>query len=217
MFDVNQLIVSGGVLMVAAIVFAESGMLIGLFLPGDTLLLAAGIIASQGQLPIVPLIIAVIIAGVLGDNVNYSIGRASGKRLFTKKDGLVFRQEYVQQAERYYEKHGAKTVLIARFIPVVRTFVPMVAGVGKMPRKVFMFYNVIGAIVWGASITLVGYWFGSKVPNLEHYLDYFLYGLILFTLCSVAYHILKNKPLRAAILQKFKTAWRRITLNKKID
>lgn len=217
MFDVNQLITSGGVLMVAAIVFAESGMLIGLFLPGDTLLLAAGILASQGQLPLVPLLLAVTAAGILGDNVNYSIGRASGKRLFTRKDGLVFRQEYVQQAEKYYEQHGAKTVLFARFVPIVRTFVPMVAGVGKMPRKTFMFYNVIGAIIWGTSITMVGYWFGSKVPNLEHYLDYFLYGLILFTLGSVVYHILKNRPLRQAIIQKCKNAWRRLTLNKKVD
>jgi membrane-associated protein len=217
MFDINQIIVSGGVLMVAAIVFAESGMLIGLFLPGDTLLLAAGILASQDQLPIIPLIIAVIIAGILGDNVNYSIGRASGKRLFTKKDGLVFRQEYVKQAEGYYQRHGAKTVLIARFIPVVRTFVPMVAGVGKMPRKVFMAYNVIGAIVWGASITLVGYWFGSKVPNLEKYLDYFLYGLILFTLGSVAFHILRNQPLRKALFAKARSIWRKLTLNKRLD
>jgi membrane-associated protein len=217
MLDVNQLIASGGVLMVAAIVFAESGMLIGLVLPGDTLLLAAGVLASQGQLPIIPLIIAVSIAGVLGDNVNYSIGRATGPRLFTKKDGLIFRQEYVQKASQYYEKHGGKTVLLARFLPVIRTFVPMVAGVGKMPRRTFMVYNVVGAIIWGSTITMLGYWFGSAIPNLDEYLSYFLLAMIVFTLGSVAYHILKNAKLRRAILVKLRRILQRLSLNRRID
>lgn len=215
MFDINQLLSAGGligVLIVALIVFAESGLLVGFFLPGDTLLFGAGLLASQGELPILPLIVATVLAAVLGDNVGYSIGRRSGHRLFKKKDGLLFRHEYIARAEAFYEKHGGKTIILARFTPVVRTFAPVVAGVGKMPRKRFMLFNVVGGTLWGAGMTLLGYHVGSRIPGLDNYIEYVLLGVVLLSIGLSLLHLLKEKETRAIIWQKVK---RNIFLNKK--
>jgi membrane-associated protein len=199
MFDINNLIQSGGILLVALIIFAESGLLIGFFLPGDTLLLGAGIIASQGKISIGLLVLAVVLAAVLGDNVGYSIGRRTGHRIFKKEDGILFQKEHLLRAEAFYEKHGGKTIILARFVPIVRTFAPLVAGVGKMPRKRFMSFNIIGALLWGAGITMLGYWFGSKVPNLEHYIQYVLIGVILLSLGFSLLHLLREEKIRHEI------------------
>lgn len=190
-FDPQELIKAGGLLLIALIVFAESGMFVGFFLPGDTLLLSAGILASTGQFDTnIYLVIAVIaFAAILGDNVGYHIGKRYGRRLFRKKDGLVFRQQYVQQAEAFYEKHGSKTMLLAHFVPIVRTFAPPVAGVAHMNYKQFFIYDAIGDIAWATSITLLGYWFGSRVPGLEDYIYYVLIGVIVITLGPTIYHV----------------------------
>src|SRR3990167_753205 len=148
MFDINQIIESGGLLLIALIVFAESGLLIGFFLPGDTLLLGAGILASQGSPSIGWLIVVVILAAVVGDNVGYEIGKRTGKRIFHKKDGILFRQEHILLAEKFYERHGGKTIILARFTPFIRTFAPVLAGVGNMPHRRFFFFNVTGGIIW---------------------------------------------------------------------
>ena len=199
MFDVEQLLSAGGligVLIVAGIVFAESGLLIGFFLPGDTLLFGAGLLASQGELPIIPLIIATVLAAIIGDNVGFSIGRRSGSRLFKKKDSILFRQEHILRAEEFYKKHGGKTIILARFTPIVRTFAPVVAGVGKMPRSRFMFFNIIGGMLWGAGMILLGYHLGSKIPGLDHYIEYVLIGVVLLTLGLSFFHILKDAESR---------------------
>lgn len=192
-FDPTELIKTGGLLLIALIVFAESGMFVGFFLPGDTLLLSAGILASQEQLSasVVVVIIVIAVAAILGDNVGYHIGRIYGRRLFKKKDGLIFRQEYVQRAEGFYEKYGSKTMLVAHFIPIVRTFAPPVAGVARMNYRQFFIYDAIGDIAWATSITLVGYWFGTKVPGLEGYIHYVLIGIVLITLGPTLYHLAK--------------------------
>ena len=192
-FDPTELIKTGGLLLIALIVFAESGMFVGFFLPGDTLLLSAGILASQEQLSasVVVVIIVIAVAAILGDNVGYHIGRIYGRRLFKKKDGLIFRQEYVQRAEGFYEKYGSKTMLVAHFIPIVRTFAPPVAGVARMNYRQFFIYDAIGDIAWATSITLVGYWFGTKVPGLEDYIHYVLIGIVLITLGPTLYHLAK--------------------------
>jgi len=204
----EHLLQSGGVLLVAAIVFAESGLLIGFFLPGDTLLFTAGFFASQGKLNIVFLLIATVIAAIIGDNVGYTIGRRTGHRVFKKKDGILFRSEYIEQAEKFYEKHGGKTITIARFVPIVRTFAPVVAGVGKMDRRKFMFYNVIGATIWGVGVTLLGYALGSRIPNIDKYLLPVVGLATLFTFGPPIVHILKDKETRTklwqAILAKLK-------------
>jgi len=204
----EHLLQSGGVLLVAAIVFAESGLLIGFFLPGDTLLFTAGFFASQGKLPLGLLLLATVAAAIIGDNVGYTIGRRTGHRVFKKKDGILFRAEYINQAEKFYEKHGGKTITIARFIPIIRTFAPVVAGVGKMDRKKFMFYNVIGATIWGVGVTLLGYALGSRIPNIDKYLLPVVGLATLFTFGPPLIHILKDGETRAkiwhAILSKLK-------------
>lgn len=167
--DVSNIIQGGGLLAIAAIIFAESGMMLGFFLPGDTLLLAAGVFAAQGKLPIALTIAVIALAAILGDNTGYSLGRVMGPRLFKKRDGILFRHEYVERTERFYEKHGSKTMLLAHFIPIVRSFAPFVAGVGKMSRPKFFFFDAIGDIVWATLVTLLGYWFGSRIPNIDHY------------------------------------------------
>lgn len=216
LLNVEGLIQSGGILLIAAIVFAESGLLIGFFLPGDTLLFTAGFFAAQGHFNIYVLIAAIVIAAIVGDNVGYSIGRRTGHRVFKKEDGIFFHKKHIQNAEKFYERHGGKTIILARFIPAVRTFAPVVAGVGKMPRKRFMFFNVIGGFFWGVSVTLLGYWLGSKIDNIEAYI------LPTFLLATAAtfgpamYHLLKEKGNRERIASRIKLGLRNIFLNKKV-
>lgn len=217
MFDVDTIISSGGILIISAIVFAESGLLIGFFLPGDTLLFGAGLAASQGKFSIVWLIICVILAAIIGDNVGYSIGRRAGPRIFKKEDGILFRQEYLQKSEEFYEKHGGKTIILARFTPIVRTFAPVVAGAGKMPRKKFMFYNIIGGVIWGGGMSLLGYTIGGKIPHLDKYIEVVIIGVMVISLMLAFGHVLKDKKTRAMLVTSIKSVLRKINLNKKID
>ncbi|MBI3624348.1 VTT domain-containing protein [Candidatus Saccharibacteria bacterium] len=203
--NVNHIIESGGILLVALIVFAESGMLVGFFLPGDTLLFPAGFFAAQGKLPIVPLILAIIIAAMIGDNLGYTIGHKTGKRIFRKQDGLLFRVEYLKRAEVFYEKHGGKTILLARFLPIVRTFAPVVAGVGNMPRRRFVFFDMVGCILWGAGVTLAGYFLGSRIPNVEHYILPAIVTATVLTFGPTIYRLASDKQIHARLV-KF---WRR--------
>jgi membrane-associated protein len=167
MFDVQGIVASGGILAVALIIFAETGLLLGFFLPGDTLLVAAGLLAGQHKLPVLVLLPVIAIAAIAGYEVGYIIGKRAGPRFFKRKDGLLFREEYVLRAEKLAEKHGGKSILIARFIAIVRTVVPLVAGMGKMPRKKFVIYNIIGGVAWVSTIILAAYWIGSRVPNID--------------------------------------------------
>jgi membrane-associated protein len=169
MFDVNSIVASGGILVVALIIFAETGLLLGFFLPGDTLLVAAGIFASQhkSQLSLEVLLPIIAVAAIAGYEVGYIIGKRAGPRFFKRKGGLLFKQEYLERTEELTKKHGGKSILIARFIAVVRTIVPLVAGMGKMPRKKFVLYNVIGGTAWTSSIILAAYWVGNRVPNID--------------------------------------------------
>lgn len=189
MFDVHEIIQSGGLLLIALIVFAESGMFVGFFLPGDTLLMTAGIFAAQGHLNIGEVIVVIAFAAILGDNVGYHIGKIYGRRLFKKKDGIFFRQEYVQRAEKFYERWGSRTMLFSHFVPVVRTFAPPVAGVAKMDYKQFFIFDAIGIIAWSFTVTMIGYWFGSKIPNVENYVILGVVGVMAFTLGPTFYHL----------------------------
>ncbi len=191
MFDIPHLIQTGGLLLIAAIIFAESGMFVGFFFPGDTLLLTAGIFAAQGKLPIVETIAIISAAAIIGDNLGYHIGKRYGRRLFSKPDGVLFRHEYVERAEHFYERFGSKTMLVAHFVPIVRTFAPPVAGVGKMNYKQFFIYDAIGDIAWAVSITMIGYWFGTKIPDIEHYILFAVGAVMLVTLGPTVYHVVK--------------------------
>ncbi len=217
MFDIEHLVASGGILIVSLIVFAESGLLIGFFLPGDTLLFSAGLLASQGLFPIEWLVVCTILAAIIGDNVGYSIGRRLGHRIFKKEDGILFHKDHLLRAEKFYEQHGGKTITVARFVPMVRTFAPIVAGVGKMPRKRFMIYNIVGGILWGGGVTLAGYWFGSKVPGLDRYIEYILLLVVVASFGGVLLHLLRDPKTRNLILQRLRLWWRNVILNKKID
>lgn len=191
-FDPEKLIVSGGLLLIAAIIFAECGLLFGVVFPGDTLLVAVGVFAAQGQLSILTAILVIIASAILGGISGYYIGYKAGPKLFTKKDGVFFRHEYIQKAEDFYEKHGGKTIALARFIPVVRTFAPVVAGIGNMNRNRFMIYNLIGSVAWGASITLIAYYLGGKFPFIVNHIEYVFLFAIPFILGPPIYHIYLN-------------------------
>ncbi|HEY5152425.1 MAG TPA: DedA family protein [Candidatus Saccharimonadales bacterium] len=191
MFDVTHIIQAGGLALIAALIFGESGMFIGFFFPGDTLLLSAGIFAATGKLPLLPTILVIALAAILGDNTGYHIGKRYGRRLFSKPDGVVFRQQYVQQAEGFYERHGSKTMLIAHFMPIVRTFAPAVAGVARMNYKQFFIFDAIGDSAWAVIVTLIGYWFGRRIPNLDHYILLAVVAVVLITLGPTVYHLAK--------------------------
>jgi membrane-associated protein len=191
MLSPEHLIQSGGLLLIALLIFAESGMLVGFFFPGDTLLLSAGIFAAQGKLSLAAVIIVVALAAIAGDNVGYTIGKHAGPRLFRKPDGLLFRREYMERAEKFYERFGAKAMLLAHFLPIIRTFAPIVAGVGKMPRHTFALFDAIGDIAWAIILTMVGYWFGSKIPNIDHYILLVVAIVVIASFGPVLYHLVK--------------------------
>lgn len=209
MLDPHSLLEGAGVLagltIIGSIVFAESGLLIGFFLPGDTLLFTAGFFAAQGHLPLVWVLVVIFFAAVIGDNVGYTIGRKTGPRLFRKKDGIIFRQEYIAHAEVFYQKHGGKTIILARFVPIVRTFAPLVAGVGKMSHKKFFLYNVVGAGIWTGLIVMLGYWLGSLInPHvMERAILLAISLAMVFTFGPTLYHLLKEPRFRAAVKKKF--------------
>lgn len=183
----------------ALIIFAESGMMVGFFFPGDTLLFSAGILAATGQINIVWTVIVISLAAIIGDNTGYHIGRKLGPKLFTKKDSLIFRHDYIMKAERFYEKHGPKTMLVAHFIPVIRSFAPVTAGAGKMNYRKFVFFDAIGDISWAASITLLGYFLGSRVPGIEKMIEPVLIAIILVTLLPTIYHAIKDPKIRSKL------------------
>jgi membrane-associated protein len=206
--EIEPLIRAIGVLGIMAIIFAETGLLVGFFLPGDTLLFAAGILTHQGVLGInIHLLVALlIVAAVIGNTVGYYIGSKVGPRLFKKSDALFFSHENVQRAEKFYEKYGPITVILARFVPVVRTFVPVVAGVGNMDVKKFQLYNVVGGALWIASITYLGYFGGAWLEERGIDVDALVLPIIalavLFTLISPLIHIIRDKEARDIFLKK---------------
>ena len=213
MFNIEHIIQAGGIVLIALIVFAESGLLIGFFLPGDTLLFGAGLAASQGKISLLALILAIIAAAIIGDNTGYSIGKRMGKRIFTKDDGILFRKEYVDIAEKFYEKHGGKTIIIARFTPIVRTFAPVVAGASNMNRKRFLMFNIIGGILWGAGVPLLGYYVGSRIPGLDKYMELVILGVVLLSILIAVGHVLKDKKTREILKTKVRSNIKRLRKN----
>ncbi len=203
--ELTELIKLVGIAGVALIIFAESGLLIGFFLPGDSLLFTTGFLIYTGFLPAnIHLVVFILfIAAVLGDSVGYTFGRKAGPKIFSKPDARLFRQEYVQKAQDFYDTHGGKTVIIARFVPVVRTFAPIVAGVGKMAYKKFLLFNVIGAFLWAVGVTYAGYFLGKWFEHMGWEIDHVLLPVIaiilIISVLPPAIHILKDKQRRDAI------------------
>ena len=166
----HTLIALFGVIGIIAVVFAETGLFFGFFLPGDSLLFTAGFLASQHQLTFGWLLVGTFIAAVLGDSVGYAFGKRVGPAIFTKEDSLFFNKKHIARAQHFYEKHGRKTIILARFIPIIRTFAPIVAGIGSMSYKAFISFNIIGAFAWTWLMLWIGYGFGSIIPNPDRYI-----------------------------------------------
>jgi membrane-associated protein len=204
LLDVNNIIQTGGILAILLIIFAETGLLLGFFLPGDTLLIAAGIFAAQGKLPLVPLLILTPIAATLGYQMGYKIGEQAGPRLFRRDDGVLFRAEYITRTEEFIKKHGGKAILLARFIVVVRTVIPLVAGIGKMAKKRFLFYNITGSILWTTSVILAAYWLGHRIPNLDKYLILLVVAAMAITTGGGLIEAMRTKSRRAALKRALK-------------
>lgn len=166
-YNVPELIRLGGLVGIVLIVFAETGLMVGFFLPGDSLLVTAGLFAARGDLDIVWLNLLVMAAAILGDATGYWIGVRAGGALYSRPKSLLFRREHLIRTHEFYERHGGKTIVIARFIPIIRTFAPVVAGAAKMTYRSFAVYNIAGGIGWVASMTLTGYFLGRAIPDLE--------------------------------------------------
>lgn len=170
MVDLPQLLLSVSYLGIFAIVFAESGLLLGFFLPGDSLLITAGILAQQGSLHLAGVMLAVALGAIIGDSTGYFIGRRFGPAVFSRPDSRLFRPEYVERTQAFFGRYGGFSLILARFVPVVRTVAPTLAGVGKMPYSRFLIYNVVGGLLWALSVPLLGYWLGGLIPHLDRYI-----------------------------------------------
>jgi membrane-associated protein len=195
-FDLAELIKTFGYIGIWAIVFIESGLLVGFFLPGDSLLFTAGFIASQGYLNIWILMLGCFIAAVTGDSVGYYIGHRYGKRLFHREDSVLFHKDHLVKAEKFYEKHGGKTIILARFMPFIRTFAPVVAGIGNMKYSAFLTYNLIGGFLWAIGVTYAGYVLGRIIPDVDKYLLPAIGLIVLISTAPAIYHALKTKESR---------------------
>jgi membrane-associated protein len=213
MFDVETLLQTGGLIFLALIIFAESGMMVGFLFPGDTLLFSAGILAAAGKMPtdVWGVIAVIAAAAIAGDNIGYQIGKSLGPRLFRKKDGLIFRRDHIMKAEKFFEKYGPKTMLVAHFVPIVRSFAPVTAGAGKMPRKQFMLYDTIGTAAWAFGVTLLGYYVGSRIPGIEKLIEPVMVVIILAFLLPTLYHVYKDKKLRRAMKKALDSATGEVT------
>jgi membrane-associated protein len=191
--SLDSLIRWGGYGVLFAIVFAETGLLVGFFLPGDSLLVTAGLVAASGALNIWELNAFLIVAAVLGDSVGYTIGRRLGPRIFTREKSLLFNPAHVERTRRFYARHGAKTIVIARFVPIVRTFAPTVAGVGQMEYRRFVFYNVAGGIGWVLSMTWAGYLLGQSIPNIGDHVHWVAGIVVALSMIPIAIELLRER------------------------
>lgn len=205
--SIDKIFAAGGMIGLALTVFAETGLLAGFFLPGDTLLFAAGFFAAQDRLSLVLTLFTLFVAAVVGNMVGYEIGKRSGHKLFNKSDSILFHKDNVKKAQDFFARHGGKTIILARFVPIVRTLSSPLAGMGHMPYAKFMLYNVLGALLWIPSIMLVGYWAGKVLGhyiNIDHYI---LPVAVLATLATFGVsfaHILRDPISRERLVQKLR-------------
>lgn len=225
-FDLTELIKTVGYIGIFAIIFAESGLLIGFFLPGDSLLFTAGFLASDAaraiwrdqpgfSLPV--LLIGCFLSAVAGDSVGYMFGRRVGRRLFQREDSLFFHKKNIYRAQAFYEKHGAKTIVIARFIPIVRTFAPIVAGIGDMHYPRFITYNLIGGLLWAVGVTLLGYFLGSLIPDVDTYLLPIIVVILFVSVAPGIYHVLKDDDMRNGLIAAAKKGLARLGIGRSVD
>lgn len=193
LLDPSYLLLTFGYIGLGGIIFAETGLLVGFFLPGDSLLVSAGILASQGHLNIVAVIGIVFSAAVIGDAVGYYFGRRVGPSLFNRDDSRFFKKERLLEAHKFFEKYGPQSVVLARFFPIIRTFTPVIAGTSEMPYKKFLVFNVIGAALWAVGITMLGYKLGQSVKDIDKYLLPLLGSAILIPILPGLWHLYQSR------------------------
>lgn len=182
-----------GLVGTLAIIFAESGLFFGFFLPGDSLLFTAGLLASQGYINMWWLVFGGIVCAILGDSVGYAFGKKVGPKLFTKEDSLLWNKKHIEKSKLFFEKYGKKAIILARFMPIVRTFTPILAGVGLMNYKVFLTFNIIGGILWVGSMSLLGFFFGKLIPNPDKYILPIILLIIILSILPAVFEYIKSK------------------------
>ena len=200
-----------GWVAVVAVIFAESGLMVGFFLPGDSLLFVSGTLVQQGifDVNIGVFIACLFLAAVSGNSTGYLIGRKVGRRLFRRPDSRFFRQEYLREAEVFYEKHGPKTIVLAMFVPIVRAFTPVVAGIADMPYQKFVLFNVMGAAIWTSSLTLLGYFAGDLIHRMGINIEVAVIVIILLSLLPGIVHLLQDPNRRQAVKHRVRSTIRR--------
>jgi len=196
-YSLDDLIRWGGYFLLFGIVFIETGLLVGFFLPGDSLLITAGLVAAAGGLNIWWLDAILILAAVTGDSVGYAIGARLGPRLFTRPKSLVFNPRHVERTRTFYARHGPKTIVIARFVPIIRTFAPVVAGVGAMEYRRFLLYNMAGGVGWVISMTWAGFLLGRAIPNVADYVHIIVVVVIVLSVIPIAVEIARERRRRS--------------------
>ena len=203
-FNLIPFIKGAGYLGLFAIIFSESGLFVGFFLPGDSLLFTAGFLASQGFLNIWVLMGVTFIGAVLGDSVGYAFGKRIGPAIFSREDSLLFNRKNIERSRAFYERYGTKAIILARFMPVVRTFAPILAGVGQMRYRTFLIFNVIGAFLWTIGLSALGYYLGSAIPDIDRYLLPIIALIIFFSVLPTIIHVARDKDSREKIRIFFK-------------
>jgi membrane-associated protein len=196
--SLDSLIRWGGYVLLVAIVFTETGLFVGFFLPGDSLLITAGLLASAGVLNIWWLSLLLMAAAITGDSVGYTIGARIGPRLFTREKSWLFNPRHVVRTRDFYARYGAKTIVIARFVPIIRTFAPVVAGVGQMFYPRFLLYNVAGGIGWVVSMTGAGYLLGTAVPNIDRHVHVIVIVVIVLSVIPIGVEIMRERRRQSA-------------------
>ncbi len=194
LLDPEHLIATFGLIGLVIIIFAECGLLIGFFLPGDSLLFTAGLLISTGVLsaPLWLVVVLLILAAFLGNECGYLIGVKSGPAIFKRPDSRFFRKEYVDRAHSFFDRYGGRAIVLGRFIPVIRTFITVMAGVGKMPHRTYLIYNVIGAVIWAGGVTILGYFLG-KIAFVRDHIEVILLGVVVVSVLPVALELLRSR------------------------
>ena len=193
LYDVEGLVRWGGPLLVCLIVFVETGFFVGFFLPGDSLLVTAGVFSAAGVIPLRWLLLPVMLCAIIGDQIGYWIGRGAGTALYRRKDSFLFRRRHLESAHEFYEKYGGKTVILARFVPIIRTFCPPVAGAAKMTYVHYLLYDMFGGVLWVGSMILGGYFLGKSVPHIGERIHYVIAVVIFLSLVPAIVSVLRAR------------------------
>jgi membrane-associated protein len=215
--DLVTIIETVGYIGLFAIVFAESGLFFGFFLPGDSLLLTAGLLASRGQLDFTILVISLPIAAIAGDSVGYWFGKKTGPLIFKRENSLLFRRKNLLAARAFYDRHGGKTLVLARFMPFIRTFAPIVAGAVSMNYNRFLFFNVAGGLIWGAGVTAAGYYLGQSIPDIDRYFLAIVATVILVSAAPAMWHMVKEYGPEAKKYMRRRSKSRRPELDPRVE